>query len=139
MINGDIIKIRLLEIDENLKILEELRASDIDTFRADPKLFKLAERCLEVCIQAILDICHHIIADKNLPRPNDNAEAIELLGRNNILPEKFARHIMPMAGLRNILIHEYLKIDTAKTYQHLQNIQDFREFQKYIIAYLKTL
>lgn len=139
MINPDVIKERLLEIDENLKILEELQNIDKEKFKGDPKIFKLAEHCLQISIQALLDICHYIIANNNWPRPKDNQEAIEIIARNNIIPADFARRILPMAGLRNILIHEYLKVDLERIYSHLQKLQDFREFQKHILVYLKNL
>lgn len=136
MVNPEIINERLRGMEENLILLEELKATPADKFRDDPKIFKLAERCLEVSIQALLDICHHIIADNRWPKPKDNQEAIEILGRHKIIPPDFARTILPMAGLRNLLVHEYTKIDPALIYKHCQNLADFRAFQKYIVKFL---
>lgn len=137
MTNPDILKVRLLEIDKNLEILVKLKTIDEEKFTANPEIFKLAERCLETSIQAILDICHHIIADNNLTRPRDNKHAFEIIAAQKIIPIPFARRIEPMVGLRNILVHEYIEIDPKQIYQHLQNLDDFRIFQKHIIAYLK--
>lgn len=137
MVNSETITERLREIEENVVLLEELKSTPFDKFRDDPKIFKLAERCLEVSMQCILDICHHIIVDNNWPRPKDNKEAILTIGRKGVIPPEFANRILPMAGLRNILAHEYLKIDLDKLYNHLQNLRDFREFQKHILAYIK--
>lgn len=136
MVNPEIINERLREMEENLILLEELKSTPADKFRDDPRIFKLAERCLEVSIQALLDICHHIIADNRWPKPKDNQEAIEILARHKIIPPDFARAILPMAGLRNLLVHEYAKIDPALIYQHCQNLADFRTFQKYIVKFL---
>src|SRR3989338_1950142 len=113
MVNPEIINERLREMEENLILLEELKSTPAGKFRDDPKIFKLAERCLEVSIQALLDICHHIIADNRWPKPKDNQEAIEIFARHKIIPPHFARTILPMAGLRNLLVHEYAKIDPA--------------------------
>ena len=44
----------------------------------------------------------------------------------------------PMVGLRNILVHEYIKIDPKQIYQHLQNLDDFRTFQKHIVKLLES-
>lgn len=139
MINPEIIKERLQEMDENLKILAELKELYKEKFKSDPKIFKLAEYCLQISIQALLDICQYIIAANSWRRPRDNQEVIKIIAANNIIPQDFAKRILPMAGLRNILVHDYLKIDLDKIYQHLQNLQDFRTFQKHIIAYLKNL
>lgn len=137
MVNRETITERLREIEENIVLLEELKSIPFDKFRADPKTSKCVERCLEVSIQCILDICHHIIVDNNWPRPKDNKEAILTISQKDIIPSEFANRILPMAGLRNILAHEYLKVDLDKLYKHLQNLQDFREFQKHILAYIK--
>ena len=98
---------------------------------------KLTEHCLQLAIQGLLDICHYIIANNNLPRPKDNRKAILTLGAQKVIPEKFAEKIAPMASLRNLLIHEYLEIDPAKLHEHLQNLEDFRAFSQHIMEYIE--
>ncbi len=137
MTNPSIIKERLQEIDENLKILSKLKQLSKEKFTANPEIFKLAERCLEINIQALLDICHHIIAANNLIRPRDNKDVFEIIAAQKIIPRNFAKRIEPMVGLRNILVHEYIKINPKQIYQHLKRLEDFRTFQKHIIAFLK--
>ena len=137
MINPDVIRERLQEIDENLKILVELKGLNKEKFKSDPKIFKLAEHCLQISIQALLDICHYIIASNNWRIPRDNREAIGIIATNSIIPQELAKRILPLAGLRNLLIHEYLEINLDKIYQHLQKLDDFRTFQKHIIKFLQ--
>ena len=137
MINPVIIKERLQEIDENLKILAKLKKLSREKFTSNPEIFKLAERCLEINIQALLDICHHIIAAENLMRPRDNKHALEIIAAQKIIPCNFAKRIKPMVGLRNILVHEYIKVDPKKTYRHLQELDNFRTFQKHIVKFLQ--
>jgi uncharacterized protein YutE (UPF0331/DUF86 family) len=137
MQNSQVIKERLAEIDENMKILTELKAIEKKKFTSDPKSFKLAQYCLQVSIQAILDICHYIIATNNWQRPQENREAIIIIGDKGIIPTRFAKKIEPMASLRNLLVHEYAKINPRLIYQHLKRLDDFRKFQQYILTYLK--
>ena len=139
MLNPEIINERLGEIEENLKILEELKSIPKNKFCDDPKTFKLAERCLEISIQALLDISHHIIAANEWPRPRDNQEAIEIIAAHGVIPEEFAKKISPMAGLRNILVHEYIKVNSAIIYHHIQHLEDFYQFEKHIVTYLSSL
>jgi uncharacterized protein YutE (UPF0331/DUF86 family) len=43
-----------------------------------------------------------------------------------------------MAGLRNILIHEYIRVDVSRIKDMLENhLDDFVEFMRYIQAYLE--
>lgn len=139
MVNPEIINERLEEIQENIALLEELKATPEKQFCNDPKIFKLAERCLEISIQAFLDIAHHIIVGNNWQRPQDNKEAIATLAKRGVIPLQFAKTILPLAGLRNILAHEYLKVNPSIIYKHIKKLDDFRKLEKHITAYLKKL
>ncbi len=60
------------------------------------------------------------------------------LGEKDIVPAEFARSIRGMVGLRNILVHEYARLDMQKVYYILQNrLNDFHLFINYLNHYLK--
>jgi len=42
-----------------------------------------------------------------------------------------------MAGFRNILEHEYVKLDLAKVFDNLQKLEDFEKFAKYINQFVE--
>ena len=68
---------------------------------------------------------------------SDYTDVIVRLGAAGILPKQFSEKIKPMAGFRNILVHEYTEIDLREVYRVLQeNLSDFEIFGKYIEAYL---
>lgn len=131
--NTKVIMDRLSEIEENLIILEENKNVPIEKFISDAHIYKLAERCLQICIECILDIANYIIAQNNWPRPKNDSEAIIILGSNEVIPSNFAESIVGMANFRNILVHGYLKIDRSIVYRYLHRAEDFRKFQKYIL------
>jgi uncharacterized protein YutE (UPF0331/DUF86 family) len=134
--NNEVINERLGEMEENLDLLSELKDVEQYTFQNDPKIYKLAERCLEVSISCLIDVCHYIIAAQQWPRPKNNAEAILIVGEKGVIPNEFANSIVGMANLRNILVHSYLKIDRNILYNHIQKLDDFHTFQKHILSYL---
>jgi len=54
------------------------------------------------------------------------------------LPPEFADHLAPIAGFRNILVHEYLAVDPAKLYDVLiHGRADLQEFGRRIAGYLR--
>lgn len=53
------------------------------------------------------------------------------------LPEAFARRIRKMAGLRNILVHNYLDVDPGELRKHLGKLDDFEKCCRYVLRYLK--
>lgn len=53
-----------------------------------------------------------------------------------MIPKTFVGRIRGMAGLRNILVHDYLAVDPGELRRHLGRIGDFERFCRHVIAYL---
>ena len=71
----------------------------------------IVERNIEVAAQCCIDISHRIISLAHTHKPTDYYDAILCMGELGILPTDFARHLAPMAGFHNILVHEYISVD----------------------------
>ena len=127
---------RLDELSERLARLESLRDRPRAEFDSDPYLRDIVERNLEVSIQCCIDICHRIIILENSRKPVNYYEAFLVLGELGILRPDFARHLAPLAGFRNILIHEYLGIDWDQIYKNLQDLNDLNSFAEEIRKWL---
>jgi uncharacterized protein YutE (UPF0331/DUF86 family) len=107
-------------------------------FVSDFHLFGNTERYLHLTVQIIIDICHLTIIDLGIERPADNYEAISILFNEKIFSENLADSLTKMVGLRNILVHEYGKIDREKVYEILtEELKDLEEFKKQIVQFLK--
>jgi len=94
------------------------------------------ERNLEVAAQCVLDISHRLISLAAAPSPRDYYEAILRLGELGALPPEFARRLAPLAGFRNILVHEYLQVDWDKVYKNLQQVDDLARFSDLVRQWL---
>jgi uncharacterized protein YutE (UPF0331/DUF86 family) len=94
------------------------------------------ERNLEVASQCVIDICHRLISLEKGRKPGDYFEAILLMGELNILPSEFARHLAPIAGFRNILVHQYISINWDIVYRNLQQIDDLKKFGDLVRVWL---
>ena len=129
---------RLQRLRECLLKLEPLRDKKKHEFLEDPYLRDIVERNLEVAAQACIDIANRIISIEHLEKPRDYYEAILRLGEARILPPDFARHFAPLAGFRNILIHEYLEIDWDEVYQNLQELKDLYSFLDHVREWMKS-
>lgn len=135
---------KILEKIENFKeylnYLRQLQkeVKNEKVFITDFHLFGNTERYLQLAVQIIIDITHLIIIDLGLERPEDNYEAISILFENKIISESLAQKLTKMIGLRNILVHEYGKIDRKKIYQILkEKLEDLEEFKKQILEFLQ--
>ena len=111
--------------------------ADERRFVSDPLVYGNAERYLQLAIQAVLDVSNHIVADMNLNLPADSKELFEVLAKHKILSSRLSRKLTPMAGFRNVLVHEYLEIDRHRVYRALKH--DLGDFERFIKAVSKLL
>lgn len=116
--------------------LKPFKEKSKEEFLRDEYLQDIVERNLEVAIQSCIDIANRIISLDGLEKPRDYYGAIIRLGEENILPYDFAQNFAPVAGFRNILIHEYLEINWDEVYHNLKQIEQFYEFMTYIEKWL---
>ncbi|MBI5233224.1 MAG: DUF86 domain-containing protein [Deltaproteobacteria bacterium] len=124
---------KLEELERCVSGLERLRAHDVSAFEKDLEKRWALERGLFVAIQIVLDIGAHMLAELGETGIEDYTEIIERLGDKGVIPKAFSERIKAMAGFRNILVHEYARVDMRRVYDMLQNhIKDLREFAGYI-------
>lgn len=136
-VRRDVIEGRLAKIDEAIAVIERALAAGPDLSGDVLKLYA-AEHALQLAIEASLDVGSHIIAGEGWQRPATYSEVFSTLGKRGVLPEEFARRIGRMAGLRNLLVHEYMEINPDLLLQALSDVEDFRTFSAHVLAYLRS-
>lgn len=67
-----------------------------------------------MAIEASIDIGEHIIASEGLRSPTEYAEVFASLGEAGYLPADLVPALMDMARFRNLLVHEYVRVDDAR-------------------------
>ena len=133
-----VVAARVTKIREYVALLRKIRGlADERHFVNDPLIYGNAERYLQLAIQAVLDISHHIVADSDLPLPADSRSLFELLARQKVISKTLSVKLAAMAGFRNILVHEYLEIDRHRVYRALTT--DLRDFESFIRAVTRLL
>ncbi len=99
----------------------------------------ILERNFQIAIEACMDIGEILISYFGYEKPPENKDIFLILGKHNILPEKFAKKFAPAGGFRNVLVHHYDEVDIHKLYEHLQEIDDFDKFAKYIAKVVRKM
>jgi len=98
----------------------------------------IAERLVQLIVDAMIDINQHIIKEKNLDVIDDFQGTFKVLADNNILPEEFALKIAPVVGIRNRIVHGYEKLDKNLFITNLRkNYSDFGKYASYISEHIK--
>jgi uncharacterized protein YutE (UPF0331/DUF86 family) len=138
MVDVEAVIERLEALDSYIAELDQLSQYSLKDLSDDFIKYRAAQRILQLAAQAIIDIATHIIAADFRLRVQDYRQAILGLGEAGVLTEDFSNRLAPMAGFRNILVHEYLAIDPAKIHTAMTDgLDDLREFGKQITQYLR--
>ena len=127
------------ELHRYLKELEVARKITWDEFNTSLAIQWQISHGLQLSIQILIDAGNHILAVLGENQVEDYVDIIDKLGEKNIIPFEFARSIRGMAGIRNLLVHEYARLDLKKIYSVLENrLGDFYLFIEYINQYIKN-
>lgn len=128
---------KLESLQEYVGYLKGYQKYTADDLKKDPTLRGAVERYLHLSAECVIDIAEIMISELGLRKPEEYKETIDILGEAGIIPDEFAYYFSPVAGFRNILVHEYAKIDLEEVYRHLQkDLGDFEVFSRHIIDYL---
>jgi uncharacterized protein YutE (UPF0331/DUF86 family) len=140
MIERDLIEQHLQNMEEALARLKLYRDLSPDDLASDLGLQWILEKGLQVLIQNLLDIGAHLLAGAFKNDWDDYSQIIEKLGVHGVIPGSFAEKIKGMAGLRNILVHDYLRIDLERLLEFVQfRLEDFLAFMRFVREYLKAV
>jgi uncharacterized protein YutE (UPF0331/DUF86 family) len=138
LVDSNVILKRVGRIRKCVATLEMIRRTHSESkFMADEMVQAVAERNLQVAIQAVLDICNHAVADMKLEVPDEEKQAFQILASRKLIPKRLAETLTLMTGLRNVLVHEYLEVDHVHLYAILKN--NLGDFEKLIKAVLKLM
>lgn len=124
---------RIDGIQKNLKRLEALGTLSLEEFSSgDP--FDLAQHHLRLALEGIFHIGAHILSRLPGGRAVEYKEIGLKMAEAKLLPKDFAREVLvPMAGLRNLLVHQYADIDPARLQEIIKTrLQDIEQFLSYV-------
>lgn len=133
----DKIYLRIEALKKYVAIISKFKVITLEELERDDIKRGAVERYIQLAIESCIDIAELIISDQRLPTPETAKRAIEILGEQGILDQKFAKSFSKAAGFRNILIHEYVMIDYKQLLANLKNnLTDFERFIKEILEFI---
>jgi uncharacterized protein YutE (UPF0331/DUF86 family) len=101
-----------------------------DLDRQDVVLFNM-----QMAIQNCIDIAAHIVSEEGYGVPGSANEMFYLIEENKIIKRELTERIVKAVGLRNLIVHEYGKINLDQIYNAAKNdIGDLSEFVKCILS-----
>ncbi len=95
-------------------------------------------RYFQVAVESTMDIGELIISEKKLPKPQEGKDIFAGLAKHNIISLSIAERFSQAVKFRNLIVHEYSRINWELVYKHLQNdLADFQQFSQEIMRFLQ--
>jgi uncharacterized protein YutE (UPF0331/DUF86 family) len=93
---------------------------------------------LQRMAEQAIDLANHVIRKRKLGLPKDSRESFDLLARAGVIPPELAKKLKGMVGFRNIMVHEYQKLDLKIMKDVIENrLDDLIEFTNMVIRFVK--
>ena len=128
MVDPESIDSRLERLSELLEEAERIRAGGRDAYEAEFRDRLAAQHAIQLAIQICVDIGAHLIADLGLQMPDDYKGIFETLSGPLDLDASLVGGLSAAAGMRNVLVHDYLTVDDDMVWDALGHLDDLREF-----------
>ena len=139
MVDETLILRKLSDLEEYLKQISDYQDITATQYSKDWKTQRIVERTLQMMIETSVDIAGHIISDKQFRIPASYADTFEVLFEEGLLEETLFKSLKKMATFRNIIVHNYDKVDAEIVVSVLQkNLNDFQEYKNTILKIIKN-
>lgn len=124
-------------MNEALGELARPEAGDEKALAGDTVLRAAVERWLQVAIEACIDIADHVVASEGWTPPSSARAAFATLAAHGKLPVDLADRLGDAAGLRNVLVHDYVSVDLARLAATVRkDLGDLRAFGTYAATWM---
>ena len=138
MVDRDRLLAKLDELDGYLRELRAIVPVRLDEYRGIEKK-RACERLVQISVEAIIDVCAQVVAGLRLGLPGEEDDLFEKLLRHGVISESMAGTLRRMKGLRNLLVHEYGRVNDQVVFETIQQrLGDCEAFKGEILAFLRN-
>jgi uncharacterized protein YutE (UPF0331/DUF86 family) len=138
VIDRDRVLAKLDALDGYLGELRSVVPASLDEYgRVETR--RACERLVQVSVEAVIDVCALLVTGLRLGLPGEEDDLFEKLAVRGVLSRPMAATLKRMKGLRNILVHEYGRVNDALVFDAVRTrLEDFMEFKREVLAFLRT-
>ena len=138
MVDKAVILRKLAELEEYLGQIREFTNITVEQYRTDWKIQRIIERTLQIMVETCIDIAGHIISDRGYRIPKSYADTFGVLYEEKVIGKELFDTMEKIAKFRNIVIHNYDKVDASIVVIILtKHLDDFLTYKNAIIKILK--
>jgi len=107
---------KIEEIRTYLEEFQEIEIPDFEQYKKDFKLKASCERYFEKIVEPLINLALLVIRLKKFDKPENEDHIFIILSKNKIISEQLAKKLKDAKDMRNIIIHNYLRVDDSIVY-----------------------
>ena len=139
MVDRDRVLAKLDEVDGYLDELRTVTPRDLEEYSRIEKK-RSCERLLQLAVEATIDACAMLVSGLRLGLPGEENDLFEKLARRGVISEGMTEMLRRMKGMRNLLVHEYGRIDDELVFETVRDhLADFGTFRREVLDFFRCL
>ncbi len=111
---------RLKKLESTLDNLQNKPVINIEQYSDDLDLQWMIERGLEVASSIIFDVGNHILSGFYKVSVEEYEQILQQLSAKKVISRELFDELSGLGGFRNILVHDYLRLDPVIVINHHQ-------------------
>jgi len=128
---------KMAQMEMYLGQIREYSKISLASYKSEWKTQRIVERTLQILVELGIDIANHIISDEKMRLPEGDADTFKILMENKVIDKRLWSRLEKMAKFRNVVVHQYEKINPAIVVSILhKNLADFEKYKKAITKFL---
>ena len=137
MVDREIIIAKASSVKRHMERVKKKVNVDLQIFLGDLDCQEIILFNLQMAVQNCIDIAAHIISEEGFGVPGSNNEMFYLLEENKYLSTKITEKMVKAVGFRNLIVHEYTKIEINQVYETARN--DIKDIYHYLKEVFRKL
>lgn len=140
MIDIDLVRRKLSRMNMYLEKLRPISLKTLEEYKSDFYLTSSAERLVQLIVECTSYINNHVVVEAGNRPPEDYNTSFIRASEVGLISRELADNLKGSAGMRNILVHEYMDIDDEKVYAAITiALKDYKEYIKQVDKFLEGL
>ena len=110
----DVARNKLAAIEDTCDVLASLGDIDGDLLCDDPVVAAAVERLIGRLVDLAVDVNSHLAVALLGRAPSEYRESFDLMAQAGVIELAMAVRLKPSVGMRNVIVHEYVRLDLAR-------------------------
>lgn len=138
MIDKDLIRRKLARLNTYLERLEPIAKKTLKEYQRDDYLQFSTERLIQLIVECATDVNNHVVVETRSRPPEDYRTSFLKAAEVGLIPQELAQKLRGSAGMRNILVHEYMDIDHKIVFEAVPlTLKYYRRYLKEVNRFLE--